>query len=345
MVRFHGYNHTSFNLQALRHISDDLTNLLQSVPRKATVFLELGRDATPALDADFRWRMQTYGGLEYYPAVGVLKRQYDRFPTMDEVKRRKEAIEDSDLDSAIKRKLIPLDSLLYYFQYQELAKLSRDYEFDVVREVSTQATVRSVGQLVDTHEALQRKSLEEWQNGDPSHLVENWKRYTKMDLDVVFMRDRDIAETLKSRTRNLLKGEGGSIFILSGSAHEPLISMLQRKLGSNPAMSLQSSIFGSENDIYLKIISGLRNKQDVSDDLYAQEFFQRQLLQSILDRALESGGIAELAYGFEDISTELDTIATSVPLDEIEDICVRKEDLVDFLRHHPLSNRVRFLLS
>lgn len=108
-----------------------------------------------------------------------------------------------------------------------------------------------------------------------------------------------------------------------------------------PAKRVKTNFWYTRNRL---VVSGLRGKQDVPNNLYAQEFFQRLLLQSVFDRVLESGEIAEPAYGFEDISTELNTVATSVPLGEIEEICARKGDLVEFLSQHPLSNRVKSLL-
>ena len=340
LVTFQGVNHHDLNLQGLQKVKEGIVGHLEASHGENTIILEGGGSST--MVKRLKLAIKKYGFGEDYIISGILKRKNGmrREPTFNEIDRLKNKMNNAQsIDEILRDNLIPRDTVRYYYLFRMLGELNKSYAFNVDFEEWPPQVAQKRKQLTESYTVLQKETFNQWLNGDFSHVVENWKIYCNQDIQQINVRDIEMVDNLKKRTRKLVDSkEGGSIFVLFGTLHQDILDTLSRKFGKNPPIRFNKSVWGESNSIIVQILSTLKKGGKVEDVLYSQEFLSKMFFQKLFDHAHVKGRIFQLTHHFEDLDKEVNTLAREFSLEEIQRLCESKFDLVKFLKQNSRLN-------
>lgn len=339
LVTFHGVNHHFLNLEGIKHTKETLERHLLNSQGVATVVLE-GGDVTQTLAERYKKDIKTFGGIGNLASALVLRGKNRREPSLTEAMAHKNTVAKTDLDTVINSGLIPFGALRIYYEWLALDHLSQDYNLEFDFETQPKKVQEKDAEITTTYETIQQQTLiEQWTNGDFSHVIENWKTYCQMDISLSQIREAGLAENLKSRIRKIAKlPEGGSVFLIFGATHSPMMETLERKIGPKEPVKFVIDAQNNSSEIILpSILLSLRKSIDIPDERYAQEVFYRQLFQTTYVHFERDSKISAFAYNFESIEKILNKLALQTSLEEIRRICEEKVDLLEYLKKSPLA--------
>lgn len=337
LVTFHGINHHTLNFEGLRHTKESLERHLLQSRGTTTVFLEAAESSKSLADR-FKKDINAFGGIGTYGSAVVLSIRNRREPTLAEALAHKNTITRTDLDTVINSGLIPIDALEDYYSRLALDELSQSHDLEFDHETHSKTVIDKGTQISRVSLDLRRQTSEQWNDGNFNHVTEIWKKYCQIDVLLSKTREAEMVEDLKFRIRKMAKHpEGGSLFLIFGWAHSPMMQALERKMGPKAPVKFVTDTDYSDETIFSNIFSSLRNGVDVPDESYAQEIFHKKLFESTFIYFIEYSKISAFAYNFETIERILNKLALQTSLEEIRRICEEKVDLLEYVKKSPVG--------
>lgn len=343
-VRFHGWRHHPLSIQAIQHVRSDISEYFEQSSGRNTIFLEAPTLTHAEAKRESKF-MEQYGGAHSLIA-GILRRESGRRPTHEEVFKRRAQIASSDLGTILREKLIPDRDIQRYYLQESLDELKQRYNFEIKVEGHSRGVVNKVKRLYEERSRFSHDAIHAWHEGGFSNAVENYKKFFILDARAIDLRDEETTNDFRKRkVRDLLRDKtGGSLFILYGLKHLPMISRLQGKVKDTSKVKFEGKNFGSDNSLIERIQSYIEKGEAVPDSLYAQEFFKSEIL---MHHALQHGvfekkkDLVTFTKNYESIFAIADQVASSLSLAEIRYLCESKTDVVEFLRAHPLAEPLK----
>lgn len=347
-VEFHGYDHSNLNLQAIPWIKATIEEQVQTSSGKHIVFLEssaMTRSAareTSQFDRElgfFRARIAT----DFWYAVG-------RYPTTKELEDKVGQICDLDLDTVLKKGLIPYNRIRYTYLAKVLDEF-RDAGLESIYEGHPQNAVEQNKRLSeqDKHHAL--NALDALGTGSFNKAVNEWRQTYACLVSGAFYRergrggeDKGLIDLAKTQIKGLKKDGQGSLFILFGDDHSPMFDHIKRPFASDPDISLNLKRHLLSQEPHAIIFQLLRERQVVPVELYAQDLFLNGASIRLENLALEEKCVSLYAENWETLHDTISLVVRQFSLEEMRAICEDRIDIYSVVKNHPLAESICGLL-
>lgn len=347
-VEFHGYDHSNLNLQAIPWIKTAIAEQIQASSGKHIVFLESSAMTKSAARETsqfnqelgfFRARIAT----DFWYAVG-------RYPTTKELEDRVGQICDLDLDTALKKNLIPYNRILYTY----LAKVLDEFRDDGLESVYEGHSKNSVEQNKRLNEQGKHHALDALDalgTGNFDTAVNEWRQTYACLVSGAFYResgrgdeDKGIIDLAKTQIKGLKRAGRGSLFILFGDDHSIAYNRIKGPFASDPDISLDLKRHLPPQEPHAIIFQLLRERQVVPAELYAQDLFLNGASIRLENLALEEKCVSSCAENWETLHDTLSLVVRQFSLEEMRAICEDRTDIYSVVKKHPLAESIRGLL-
>lgn len=347
-ILFHGHTHNAYNLEGVTKIITDAGLFFEQFPGRNIIFLE-SSNFTPQI----RGRMNSLIDREKYGVAGALLytrllRQLKRQPIRREVEEYAGKIsEDGFKFDKVPREGYPDNDPQKYFLCQELDRLHQQYDFSLIFESHTPEAIRSERELNQISDNRESDSLDRMAAGDFSGaLAMHKKALDALIAGLEGLRERETVNELSQLVKKSLRQKGNSsIFIIFGASHAPMMETLEHRFRKNDSVRYKTQLEGNEGLLDVEIFGKGRNKEIISDELYAQHLLANYI-QVSFERDLSRRGLAFLfANNFEQIQLVIDRIARGLSVDEIRRIYEHKQSFLSLLRGNPLADSISSLIS
>ena len=344
LISFYGLHHDELNLQVIDDIRHQISQHFRESPGRKVIFLESA--AISRSDADRAYKgFRKEGLLRHYLRHSIWTDELGVEPSDNQIEKRIQLISDSDLPTILDKQLIPRSFfILNYYLYQELDNLKRDLNFDIQFESHSKESLKKIQTVQTEFTELNNKSHLNWQNGNFDQAIEYHKEFYKKILQGGVLREEEVVDDLKSLARKLLKEKnGGSIFIIFGNAHSIVTDILKRKLGPTSPVTT-NYIDHSPTASEIEIAKNLRNKENISDVMYARNLFEGTTFW-LIKKLQWPKNTTQFASNFETILKTVNEVANSLSLEEIREICEKRVNLLELLRNHRLASPIQQFIS
>lgn len=334
LVTFHGYIHSQFNLQAVDHIGGALQDHLSKSGGKQIVFWELAGTSTRSSINNMKKVIKRRGIHEAF-LVAQMTRTLNITPSEREIREKLDEISTTDLPNIIQKRLLPLDSFQSYFLTQELERLRQQSDFSFEMEAHSYPTVQMTDKLRKASQEAELRSHEHWTAGNFNESLENQKIAEQLQSEISRLRDHAIVDELKKVIRKLLKGkEGGSLFLLLGASHLPLVDSLQKKLGPNVPIKFESKIEIPHYSpaLLVSLMTQDATLEEIPEELWARELFEEMLLHKADYYPRDAQSLAQYMKSYESMFSTISAFSNLLSLEEIRKLCEEKVDLVEYFR-------------
>lgn len=347
-VEFHGINHNSLNLQAIPRIKDELTAQIEISSGKHIVLLEASGSTRSAaarlskIDQElgfFRARVST----DFWHQTG-------RYPTSRELEDRIGQIHDLDLDTALKRGLIPRN-IVHLTYLSKVWDGFRDAGLVSVYESHPQAAVEQNKRLSEQGQQYALTALSDLGLGNFNSAIHRWQQtYTSLVQGAYFRErgrggeDKGVINLARTQVKTLKRDGGGSLFILFGDDHSPMFDQIKRPFISDPNIGLSLERHTSLQNPHVVIFQLLRERQVVPVELYVQDLFLNGAVHRLEKLASERGQISVYAANCETIHDTFGLVVRGLSLEEMREICEERTDIYSVVKNHPLAESIRGLL-
>src|SRR3990172_3386167 len=224
-----GFEHRPYNLQGIATVFQQLTEGLEAKNGgRRIVYLE--NPGKTARDVErIKADVDTYGGLTGYLVKEGLIGSFGIAPTPDRVKATINvialAVKNGNYDS------LPNDAQAYLL-YRGLDEIRQETDFEVDFEAQTPGIIKNDESTYARYQRLSLETQRYWSAGQFAQFLERYKRAKSTIHASGAMRNPGIAEQIRRRIKELQQDpEGGSLVLLLGESHLPVIDMLQRQIG------------------------------------------------------------------------------------------------------------------
>lgn len=344
-MTFFGYDHSPLNLSPIKSLSSAVERHLATTQGKTTLLVEsanLNQEDALTQQKDIK----EYGGILNHLVAADLSHRIRRRPTISEVQYHVDFMADMPLDEIINNKYISLGSLQDYFKYKELERLDSEHTFDIEFENHSKNLVRRVTDLRMARTQFEVDARTLWNKGALDGVIERRRKYYKNLSISNGIRDDDCIQQLTTRVEDLLKGEGGGLFLPFGRSHFTIAEGVRTALQDKKGFVGDQIIVGDpviEDEIVQAFRDG--SGENLPDDVFAQEMLYRGLLARLVNVAERLGILSRVCLRYEDISSILANIARSFSIEEIRDLCGPKVDLMGIIQAHQDFPKIDDLLS
>lgn len=338
LVTFYGWDHSDFNITGMDSVKRALATHLDQTKGDRTILLE-SASMTGSLAQKAKDLRKTHGGLVNTSLARQLKREKGFDPSPTAIENRKGQIDAVGVVRAIDERLLPADSVTSYLRNHMIDDLAQQYDFNLMYETHDKKTAGSTRAINQEFVQVNQRAYSAWQQGNFTEALASYR--TAEDLGRrLAERDIDVVEDLKGKIRKLLKTQdGGSVFILFGAAHEPMIPALKRKLGPNVPVEFET-FNGRTTQLEALSILKLRSGNAITDEDVARQAFAYHANNDIAQAMKNRGNLSVFMNNYEDIVSAIDSIASSLSLKEIEQACKNKQ-VIELVRSHPSAETIR----
>lgn len=342
LVTFHGYSHEPLNLQAVSHVKEHLKSHLERPSGGITFFWEMASNSQE--QAERTRKLVRERGVQSTIIFFNLLNRLGRTPTEMEVANQIEKINSSTLGQIIGKRLLSPRLLQDFFIGKELDILKRDYNFEFDCESHTKNVLNILARNGKQSEICTNNANKMWNEGNLDGAIEQLKMAYNFVHQITRSRDDELIQFLKRRIKTLKKEGGGLIFLLFGSAHEKVVSELQKKIDP------KKLFLNSEIVKFIPLVDQLVLVFETPTDLmisraYIIEYFFHYLESKIFNLGAEEVNVENIAYNYGNIQAGINQVVRTLSVEEIQRLCERKTDIVEFLRKHPLASPIKHLIS
>lgn len=344
-MTFFGYDHSSLNLSPIESLSSAFESHLVTTQGPTTLLVEsanLNQEHARIQQEN----IEAYGGILNNLVAVYLSQLVQRRPTISEVQYHVDFMADMPLEEILNNKYISLESLQGYFKYKEYERLALKHEFDIEFEQHPKNLVRRVADLGTARTQFQVESRKLWDKGDLDSVIERRKKYYRNLLLSNGIRDVDCTQQIKGRMEDLLKGEGGGLFLPFGRSHLTIAEGVGTALQDKKGFVGDQMVVGDpviEDEILQAFREG--SGESLPDDIFAQEMLYRGLFARLVNVTERMGLLPRVCLRYEDISSILAGMARSFSIEEIRDLCGSKSDLMGVIQAHEDFSKIDDILS
>lgn len=338
LVQFHGIIHDECNAQSVAHIRTALTEHAVLVGGKVTVFLE--RTTQPPQRKAILKEVTTQHGHMGEGIIGDLFRELGRWSTFSEVEERRGALSAidlaTDLQTALDRKLLSPKSIFSMCLTQLLDKMKETSPIEVDWEVHSEDVAKRIVSQQDSYKRLAMRSFECWRKGSFALALLDYKEHRRLIGRTHTLREGDLVSTLRQKMQVLGGSQPyGSLFILFGANHEPMVAELSRGVAVPSAIYRMRAVVPRDLP-HVAIDRALRARKSVPEIVYARALLL-DVLHNDLASSIRSSDVAYYAYHLEDAYRVLTDAVNSVSLEDIRSLCESRRNPLTFLEEHPIG--------
>jgi len=233
------------------------------------------------------------------------------------------------------------DDIRQYILFQKLDELKKQWNFEFEVEFHPKSTTKKITQLMEEHNYHANLAIKHWDEGKFAEALESYVKTSKVSLQMSEIREKEIVEI-----RTLLKEQnGGSLFILFGAIHSPIIEALQKKLGPKVPVKFNTLSILPEDLTIQTIYKNLREGKTAPELVYAQELLSATIVGDLVKHAEDNKSFSAYANNSETADRTIRKIITNLSLEEIRRICEEKQDVLQFLRNHPQTESIKQYLA
>lgn len=344
LATFYGYTHEDWNLQGIAGIRKSLAANLESSQGKNIIFFEFS--SVNPVDADLIRKGVKQRGFLKFESYVHLKRRLGRDPTEVEIQKRIDQIASSDPQTIAEEGLIPGNAMQQYFLFQELDELKKQWSFEFETEYHPKLTTEKLTRLREDQDRQIILATEHWDEGKFDESLESYVKASQIISQRSDIREKEIVDYLKGKIKTLLKEpNGGSLFILFGATHSPIIEALRKKLGPKAPIKFNTLSSFSEDSPTKKIYEDLREGRTSPEVIYAQDLLNGMIIANLVKHAIDTKSFSQYANSSETVAKTVEKVVTSLSLEEIRRICEEKLDVLEFLRNHSLAEPIKQFLT
>jgi hypothetical protein len=329
----HGYIHEPLNLQGVPEILDAFGKHLEMHEGKKVLYLEavgLSPEKARLLQRGIDKR-----GFKLFTIETMLAEKLGRLPKNNEIKDISYRIEhrvNNDVKRILDLGLLPIDDIQQYFLFSGLDKLRAIHNFDIVHEVHGQSVITDDDILDRQNSEFSIKAPESWDKGNFDNALKEIKNAYSSVMQSGILREKDMAAQLQEITESLSQqAKGGSLFVLVGDAHLPIVEAIRRNLGDQVSVRYQRNIGINENVQFGRIASGIRSGELASDETYMQALIVELVLNHVLNQSIIQGTISTVAANYQSLFHKMQTVASGISLEKGRELCEKQVPLYDFL--------------
>lgn len=328
----HGYIHESLNLQGVPVVLDTLEKHIEMHEGKKVLYLEEAGNSPE--QARMLARIFSKQGFRESLLAHSLSHKLGRPPKRNEVKDLSYRIErraSNDVKKILDLGLLSIDQIQPYFLYSGLDQLRAKYNFDIVIEAHGQSVLIEDESLHRQYSELTLKAAESWNKGNFDNCMMEFKGAYSLIYQDDLVREKDMAAQLLETTDSLFQQEnGGSMFVLVGEAHIPIIETIRGNLGDQAQVRYQRNM-GVHGNLQLgKIDRGLRSGELASDEIYMQYFIVRLVLAQLISDSIRGGTVSTLASNYLSTLYTACTVASGISLEKGRELCEQQIPLYEF---------------
>lgn len=325
VIHFEAWVHNALNLQGVQDLRGSILGVFGLTPGRNVLYLENGGGLAKDEEASKRL-FKLYGSHALLNVALMMIMESKRLPSKEVAEQRKAIIDQSTPGEIIRNKLLPEEDLQQYFRDLLLDDLSNQANFEVVVESHTKRVASIFREDLVEYQQCMVDATESWYDGDFYGSIGVWRDYHKQEIRAVAPREAEIVEELKSISRKLMKSkEGGSIFILFGGNHAPMMEMLKRKVDPQGKHSRFQVNFGTSfNAFALQVDKFARIDQVCPDDLLARYTLSNIMRIELADQAEFSNRLEILTNNYSQAEEEVFKFVSSLTFEEIKTTCESK---------------------
>ncbi len=347
-VIFYGYPHHELNLEGIPHIVDTFKAGLERRPNKATLFLET--HYLPESNAR-HWEnlVGALGGLANLRIAQLIAETGSKLPDRDEIEAKRRTLVNADFAELVTTGVIPTKYVLPIYLGMAVDTLRQEYPFDIAFESHPSQVSRTLEGMQSGNGELSTAAFKGFTDRDFEGLLENWKSHIQLEHMIKSTRHRVNLADLRRRLGT--DGQGSLIFVLAGASHLVLADELRANLPKDDVTEVEVASNLPFTDLTeVKLHQALYRGEEPEDVLYAQDFIEGIFGMEVLNRLDEALGnqaaLQRFAHNFEQISTAVQRMATSLSLDKIREMCVDHNKAYEYLDQSSYSEPIkRFMVG
>lgn len=246
-----------------------------------------------------------------------------------------------DLQLLQDKQPIPLGALDQILTFQALDEVYQESPFEVIFETHSKSQRETILKLIQKTQEHRDNSRKNWIAGNFDQCLADSKTAFDVLVRETKIREEDMIEDLKHRLRRLLQEKDDSlIFLPLGVGHSSIVQAIKRKIGLRAPIKFITKI-ATDFEESPKILLKLRNQEPVPDEFYAQDVLGRLVRSYLIDYLIVNGRLNSFAENYETIDSVISLIITATSLEEICRMCEEKQDVLEFLRNHPITSFFR----
>jgi|GEM_PF-2954540 hypothetical protein len=340
LVTWLGWNHGELNLDRISPFTTLFTDHLERSSGRKILILE-NFCGTYSEAEKLNDEVRKYGGLSNHTLAIFLAKKHQN-PSVEAVLRFKDELEDTSIENAIDKGLLPDDDIAEYYLNKEIDRLQSKYGFEIEMESHPKPVAKEIEMLygkVDKYRSLADQLWAEGKFDLSLQSVQKAERTEKQQANSV--REHSFINKLKSDLRKLRKEGSGSIFVTLGAAHNLASSAIQNEVGS--IASVRFTFHDLEQQPLKLIIGNLIGRgETVPDLLLARYMLWLQMFNEIENHLGHKKIKSILANNYGLFRNASETAVQNLSLEEIRKICETKTDLLSIVQNNPvfLSNPI-----
>ena len=335
-LEFFGYFHHPLNLQAIPRIERALEAHVTSGNGGHILYLERP-DATERQRAIEKGQIVQRGSVQEAYLLICMAGQLKRVPTNDELRARRQQIDNSELPDILNNGLLHYSWVEGYFLAGAIDRVRKRHSLGIDLEVHSETVARKSNEL--SQEISDFYNRVDWTNDNFGASLEAIKSATALDVQRAELREAEFIGSVAKRAGDFRK-TGGSIFMLFGSMHAPMVDDIATKTAA-AGINATTKIEQAGNANIVSILDVVRSKGIPLDEVVARTFLGMMMferMEELFQRG--SGNYKDFANNFESLDSAVQDVANNLSLDDIRSLHSTKASPLKVFFDHPAARVV-----